>query len=70
VLVYFNDDFEGGETQFLEQLDEIVVPEPGLVAIFQHKIRHEGRPVRRGTKYAMRTDVVYEGDEPIVRAAG
>jgi prolyl 4-hydroxylase len=60
VLAYFNDDFDGGETAFQEQLEEVVTPRPGRVAIFQHKIRHEGRPVVRGTKYAMRSDVVYE----------
>jgi prolyl 4-hydroxylase len=65
VLVYFNSDFEGGETRFSEQLDEVVVPEPGLVAIFQHKLRHEGCEVTRGIKYVMRTDVVYEAPEPI-----
>jgi prolyl 4-hydroxylase len=67
VLVYFNDDFEGGETRFLDHLDDVVVPRPGLVAVFQHKLRHEGCPVRSGAKYAMRTDVIYEGDERIVR---
>lgn len=60
VLVYFNDNFEGGETRFMEQIEEIVVPRPGRVAIFQHKIRHEGCIVSRGTKYAMRTEVIYE----------
>ncbi len=60
VLVYFNDDFEGGETIFQEQLDQIVVPKPGRVAIFQHKIRHEGSEVRKGIKYAMRTEVIYQ----------
>ena len=67
VLVYFNDDFEGGETRFQEQLDETIIPRRGLTAIFQHKIRHEGCPVRSGTKYAMRSDVIYEGDAPIGR---
>lgn len=59
VLVYFNDDFEGGETGFLEQLDTIVSPRTGSVLIFQHKLRHEGCPVIRGTKYALRSDTVY-----------
>lgn len=44
----------------MEQIEEIVVPRPGRVAIFQHKIRHEGCIVSRGTKYAMRTEVIYE----------
>jgi len=68
ILVYFNDDFDGGETRFQEQIEQTVVPKSGKVAIFQHKIRHEGCPVRRGIKYAMRSDVIYEGLEPIVLA--
>jgi prolyl 4-hydroxylase len=65
VLVYFNDDFEGGETRFLEQIEKVVIPKRGMAAIFQHKVRHEGCPVRRGIKYALRSDVIYEGPESI-----
>jgi hypothetical protein len=65
VLVYFNNDFQGGETAFQEQLEQIVTPKAGMAAIFQHKIRHEGRPVLRGVKYAMRTDVLFEIDDII-----
>ena len=60
VLVYFNSDFSGGETRFMEQLEDVIVPKPGLVAIFQHKIRHEGCEVLSGTKYALRTDAIYK----------
>ena len=67
VLVYFNESFEGGETRFQEHLDKTIVPSRGLAAIFQHKLRHEGCPVLRGTKYAMRSDVIYEAAEPIGR---
>lgn len=59
VLAYFNEGFEGGETRFQEQVEETVIPRPGRVAIFQHKVRHEGCEVTLGIKYAMRTDVVY-----------
>jgi prolyl 4-hydroxylase len=59
VLAYFNDNFSGGETRFMEQVEATVVPKPGRVAIFQHKLRHEGCEVVSGTKYAMRTDVIY-----------
>ena len=59
VLVYFNNNFVGGETRFMEQLEASIKPEIGKVAIFQHKIRHEGCEVISGTKYAMRTDVMY-----------
>jgi prolyl 4-hydroxylase len=60
ILVYLNSEFEGGETRFMEQIDAIVIPEPGKVAIFQHKIRHEGCEVLSGLKYAFRTDVMYK----------
>ena len=65
VLVYFNDDFEGGETQFHEQLEVTIVPKSGMVAIFQHKIRHEGCVVRVGKKYAMRTDLIFSAPDEI-----
>jgi prolyl 4-hydroxylase len=65
VLVYFNDDFEGGETRFQEQIEQTITPKRGMVAIFQHKLRHEGCPVHRGTKYAMRTDIIYEALDSI-----
>jgi prolyl 4-hydroxylase len=41
VLVYLNGNFEGGETRFSEQLNEVIKPVAGLVAIFQHKLRIE-----------------------------
>lgn len=65
ILVYLNDDFEGGETRFFEQTEQTIIPKRGMVAIFQHKIRHEGCLVRRGFKYAIRSDVIYESPEPI-----
>lgn len=65
VLVYLNEGFDGGETRFMEQLDATVVPHPGTVAIFQHKVRHEGMPVLRGRKYAFRSDVLYRATTPI-----
>lgn len=67
VLTYFNDDFEGGETRFQEQFERTLVPKRGMVAVFQHKLRHEGCAVRSGTKYAMRSDVIYEAPEAIGR---
>ena len=65
VLVYLNDDFEGGETRFMEQIEQTVTPAAGSAIVFQHKVRHEGCPVRRGTKYALRTDVMYEAERPV-----
>ncbi len=65
VLVYFNGGFAGGETGFSEQLEQTVTPARGSVAIFQHKVRHEGRRVESGCKYAMRTDAMYRSPSPI-----
>lgn len=57
-LVYLNDDFEGGETDLIS-LGEVVQPKAGRALLFQHAILHEGRAVRRGVKYAARSDVMY-----------
>lgn len=65
VLVYFNDDFAGGETRFSEPLEQTIVPRRGAALVFQHKLRHEGCEVRGGRKYAMRTDVIYAADQTL-----
>ncbi len=70
VVAYFNDDFEGGESRFSDQIDRTIVPRAGSVAVFQHKLRHEGCEVLRGSKYAMRADVLYESPEPIGLVGG
>ena len=63
VLIYLNQGFEGGETTFLHcrDFDKKVpyVPETGSVLLFQHDILHEGSLLRSGTKYIIRTDVMY-----------
>ncbi len=65
VLVYLNHDFEGGATRFVEQVHATVEPMPGRVAVFQHKLRHEGLPILRGRKCVMRSDVIFEADATI-----
>lgn len=55
-MIYLNDDFEGGETQF----DSITItPKRGSVLCFIHEQKHEGRPLTIGSKYVLRTDVMY-----------
>jgi prolyl 4-hydroxylase len=44
----------------MEQIESTIIPQTGMVVIFQHKIRHEGCKVIRGVKYAIRTDTIYE----------
>ncbi|AZA47882.1 2OG-Fe(II) oxygenase [Chryseobacterium carnipullorum] len=56
-MVYLNDDFEGGETEF-ENLFT-VAPKKGSAMVFYHPLRHEGKILISGKKYVLRTDVIY-----------
>ncbi len=55
-LIYLNDGFVGGETQFAW---DTIKPEAGMVLWFPHRIRHQGKPIQAGCKYILRTDVMY-----------
>jgi 2OG-Fe(II) oxygenase superfamily len=55
-MIYLNDEFSGGETAF----DEVTIaPRPGTALCFIHELKHEGCPVMSGTKYVLRSDVMY-----------
>lgn len=58
LLVYLNDDFGGGETDFPEQRQRIT-PRTGDALWFQHMLLHAGLAVRDGAKYVLRSDVLY-----------
>jgi len=58
LMVYLNERFSGGETDFPEQ-DKTIVPKTGTALLFQHKLLHAGRAVTEGTKYVLRSDVLY-----------
>jgi predicted 2-oxoglutarate/Fe(II)-dependent dioxygenase YbiX len=55
-MVYLNEGFEGGETEFEEGA---VVPHTGEALLFSHALRHQGAPMGRGTKYVLRSDVMF-----------
>lgn len=57
-MVYLNEDFEGGATQF-HHYDKVVVPRIGMALLFQHRLLHEGCFVDSGVKYVLRSDVMY-----------
>lgn len=60
VMVYLNEGFEGGETQFdLPEGRLSVVPRAGMALVFDHHLRHQGAPIEQGTKYVLRTDAMY-----------
>jgi predicted 2-oxoglutarate/Fe(II)-dependent dioxygenase YbiX len=58
LIVYLNEEYEGGETEFFGL--ETVKPKTGMATLFLHHLMHEGLPVESGVKYALRTDVMYE----------
>ncbi|MEL7500572.1 MAG: 2OG-Fe(II) oxygenase [Planctomycetota bacterium] len=69
LLIYLNDTFDGGETLFddscsEESFDDVaVVPQTGMALFFEHSTYHKGEVVTSGTKYVMRTDVMYSALE-------
>jgi prolyl 4-hydroxylase len=61
VNVFLNDDFSGGATDFFfddKRLRASVPPAPGRAAVFLADQYHCGRPVTRGRKYLLRTDIM------------
>jgi predicted 2-oxoglutarate/Fe(II)-dependent dioxygenase YbiX len=52
LLLYLNDDFEGGTTCFPSR-DLEVRPVPGMGVLFDSSLAHSGEPVLRGRKFAM-----------------
>ena len=55
-MIYLNEGFSGGNTQF--QWDQ-VVPRTGTALVFPHRHLHQGGAIASGTKYVLRTDVMY-----------
>jgi len=64
-LTYLNDGYEGGETSFLKHT---IIPKKGMALIFLHKLYHEGNEVFDGTKYVMRSDVMYRLEQTLIDA--
>jgi prolyl 4-hydroxylase len=61
-MVYLNDDFTGGNTEFYYNNGSpkySVKPKQGMALAFYHIQLHEGAPVQSGRKYVLRTDVMY-----------
>ncbi len=57
-LIYLNDDFERGETEFRKLFT--VTPKKGMPLVFRHRLRHEGKEIVSGEKYVLRTDIMYK----------
>jgi hypothetical protein len=63
VVIYLNDDYEGGNTNFLSPGTDHVLfsvsPQQGTALVFNHDTLHEGTQVITGTKYIMRTEIMF-----------
>ena len=61
--IYLNEGFEGGATRFFTNYDENdfydVVPKTGSVLIFEHGMYHSGEILKKGRKYAIRSDIMF-----------
>jgi predicted 2-oxoglutarate/Fe(II)-dependent dioxygenase YbiX len=62
-IVYLNDEFEGGEVEFVN-FDIKIKPEPGMLLLFpsNYAYKHIAHPVTSGTKYAI---VTWMHDQPM-----
>ena len=64
VLVYLNEVKNGGETIIFGDSEEDVLftvyPKPGSVLVFSHNILHQEKILQKGTKWVIRSDVVYK----------
>lgn len=71
-MFYLNDsrEFSGGATRYYAERSEdsellgSVKPEAGTLIVFDHALWHDGEAVSSGTKYVMRTDVLYTRESP------
>lgn len=60
-MVYLNEDFTDGKTVFVNPFEE-VEPKTGRLLLFAHGQLHKGNEVPEGTKYVLRSDVMYRRD--------
>lgn len=68
-MIYLNEDFEGGQTVFDYKNEESknneievveIKPKTGTALCFVHEIKHEGKAVPKGTKYVLRSDIMFQ----------
>jgi hypothetical protein len=65
LLVYLTGELQGGETVFYSQRGAVVAavePQAGMALLHRHGaacLLHEARPVVKGVKYVLRSDVIF-----------
>ena len=62
LLIYLNDDFEGGETVFYDTNTcsgaRSIQPRAGMALLFDIDLWHSGQPLRSGRKYWIGTEII------------
>jgi hypothetical protein len=61
MIFYFNDNFEGGETEF-KYKNKTIKPKAGTIIVFpaSHEYVHKSTPITKGVKYVVETSFFYE----------
>lgn len=74
VMLYLNDhsEFRGGSTRFYgdrysPEAEREILPQTGMGILFDHHHWHDGQAVTEGTKYVLRTDVVYRLESGVLK---
>lgn len=64
VLIYLNDGYEGGFTQFFSSTEDKIglslVPQIGMVCLMDQSIEHQVPEISKGIKYVVRTELMYK----------
>ena len=68
-LMLLSDNYDGGETAFFNRFNDeevhVRTPKGGALCFFNgmHELQmlHEGKLIEEGSKYMIRTDIIFEG---------
>lgn len=58
ILIYLNDDYDGGEVCFEDGGTIVVKPAVGSIIVMDQDLWHKGNPVMSGKKYLLRADMI------------
>ena len=65
ILIYLNDNYEGGYTTFFANVDDkkgfTLKPKTGMVSLMDQDIGHYVPELTEGIKYVIRTEIMYRG---------
>ena len=63
ILIYLNEDYEGGYTRFFSDKDDTtgynIIPKNGTICLMDQSIEHDVPEIITGIKYVIRTELMY-----------